>query len=704
MSKCRGIRSQHKSVLFTLIQKFNKDVDPSKPYSTRDDIIVVTDEAHRTQYGRLSLNLRNALPNASFIGFTGTPLFKDDEITRRVFGEYLSTYDFKRAVDDKATVPLFYDARGEKLQIATTDLNERIAAKLEELEIDDIDVQQRLERELKREYHIITDGHRLERIAADFVEHYSTGWETGKAMLVCIDKVTCARMHALIADRWQERITQLEKQLSSASDEQELIFRERQLAWMRETLMAVVVSEEQGEVDKFSKWGIDIKPHRKLMKEGFELDDGKRLDMESAFKREAHPFRVAIVCAMWLTGFDVPSLSTLYLDKPLKAHTLMQAIARANRINEGKNNGLIVDYCGILKNLRKALATFAAGSEGDGTEDDPARPNEELLAEMAEAIDLVRDYLSEHDFKLADITEKTGFARNAAIVAAKEAINANDQTRKRFEIQAREVFKKFKACLTIPGVNDFRNDVGAINIIYKSLQKDRDQADISDLIRQLHEAMDGAIASQGMPQKEDHTVYDISSIDFDLLRREFERSPAKKTTVQNLKQVIENKLAKLLAQNPLRTNFQQHYEEIVAAYNSEKDQQTIEHSFNVLSKFLEALTDEESRAIREGLDQETLAIFDLMKKPDLDKKGINQIKKIAKELLETLKKEKLRIENWREKESTRDAVQIAIRDFLWDEKTGLPVDTYNEDDVIFKAGEIYKHVFTAYPSLPSPLF
>lgn len=699
----KALLGQHKSVLFTLIQKFNKDVDPSKPYSTRDDIIVVTDEAHRTQYGRLSLNLRNALPNASFIGFTGTPLFKDDEITRRVFGEYLSTYDFKRAVDDKATVPLFYDARGEKLQIATTDLNERIAAKLEELEIDDIDVQQRLERELKREYHIITDGHRLERIAADFVEHYSTGWETGKAMLVCIDKVTCARMHALIAVRWQERITLLEKQLRSASDEQELIFRERQLTWMRETLMAVVVSEEQGEVDKFNKWGIDIKPHRRLMKEGFELNDGKRLDMESAFKREAHPFRVAIVCAMWLTGFDVPSLSTLYLDKPLKAHTLMQAIARANRINEGKNNGLIVDYCGILKNLRKALATFATGSEGD-EDNDPARPNEELLAEMAEAIDLVSGNLGEHDFKLSYITEKTGFARNAAIITAKEAINDNDQTRKRFEIQAREVFKKFKACLTIPGVNDFRNDVGAINIIYKSLQKDRDQADISDLIRQLHEAMDGAIASQSLPQKEDHTVYDISSIDFDLLRREFERSPAKKTTVQNLKQVIENKLAKLLAQNPLRTNFQQHYEKIVAAYNSEKDQQTIEQSFNVLMKFVEALSEEEHRAVREGLDQESLALFDLLKKPDLDKDAIKQIKKVSSDLLTTLKQEKLRIENWREKESTRDAVQVVIRDFLWDDSTGLPVSLYDESEVLLKAADVYRHIFTAYPRLPPPAY
>ncbi|UIP32228.1 type I restriction enzyme endonuclease domain-containing protein [Stutzerimonas kunmingensis] len=253
-------------------------------------------------------------------------------------------------------------------------------------------------------------------------------------------------------------------------------------------------------------------------------------------------------------------------------------------------------------------------------------------------------------------------------------------------------------------LNDFRNDVGAINIIYKSLQKDRDQADISDLIRQLHEAMDGAIASQGLPQKEDHTVYDISSIDFDLLRREFERSPAKKTTVQNLKQIIENKLAKLLAQNPLRTNFQQHYEEIVAAYNSEKDQQTIEHSFNVLIKFVEALSEEEHRAAREGLNAETLAIFDLIKKPNLVKKEIERIKAISKDLLATLKSEKLGIENWREKESTRDAVQIAIRNFLWDDRTGLPVALYDESEVIAKAEEVYKHIFTAYPTLPSPIY
>ncbi len=455
-----ALLTEHKAYVFSLIQKFNQKVEPEQPYSPRDDIIVITDEAHRTQYGTLALNLRNALPNASYIGFTGTPLFKDDEITRRVFGEYVSTYDFQRAVDDHATVPLYYDARGEKLGIAIGDLNERIAEKLEELEIDDIDVEQRLEKELKRDYHIITDGKRLDQVARDFVQHYSTAWETGKAMLVCIDKVTCVRMHKLIGFYWDARIQELCR--TPATDEQEEVFRQRQVAWMRETRMAVVVSEEQGEVAKFNKWDLDITPHRKLMKDGIDLPVSMRakpeyrnmqtMALDDAFKAEDHPLRVAIVCAMWLTGFDVPTLSTLYLDKPLKAHTLMQAIARANRVAEGKNNGLIVDYCGILKHLRQALATFAGvQAEGEGGETQPARPDEELLADLAEAITLVRAFLADRHAALDDVIHKSGFARNAAIVACKEAANENDESRKRFEVMCREVFKKFKACINVQG-------------------------------------------------------------------------------------------------------------------------------------------------------------------------------------------------------------------------------------------------------------
>lgn len=693
----KQLLKQHKAYVFTLMQKFNKDVDPDDPYSDRDDIIVITDEAHRTQYGRLSLNMRNALPKASRIGFTGTPLFKDDEITRRVFGDYVSTYDFQRAVEDNATVPLYYDARGEKLGIATNDLNDRIAEKIEEIEIDDIDTSERLEKELKRDYHIITAESRLEQIAKDFVTHYSTQWESGKAMMICIDKITCVRMHALLLDEWDKRIATLEKELQSCGDEQELADRHRQIDWMRECRMAVVISEEQGEVEKFRKWDLDVIPHRTLIKNGFETDDGKRIDMESAFKKEEHPFRVAVVCAMWLTGFDVPSLSTLYLDKPLKAHTLMQAIARANRVHEGKNNGLIVDYCGILKNLRKALATFA-GHTGDDTggpppETDPVKPDEELLADLEEAIEGVRAYLAAREFRLEDINEKTGFERNKAIIDAKEAVNENDETRKRFEIMCREVFKKFKACLNIKEVNKYRHAYDAINVIYKSLQGDVEKADISDIIRELHRVIDEVVEVEKDSSGEADKLYDISQIDFERLRKEFARSPVKNTTVQSLKEVIDRRLQMMLMQNPLRTDFQQHYEKIVGEYNSEKDRVTIEKTFEALLKLVHELDVEQQRAVKEGLDEESLALFDLLLKPELTKAEIDRIKKVATGLNEILEAEISRVQDVFAKQATRDDIKVRIQNYLWDEKTGLP-ESFDPEEIEVKTKAVFAHALT----------
>ena len=412
-----------------------------------------------------------------------------------------------------------------------------------------------------------------------------------------------------------------------------------------------------------------------------------------------------IVCAMWLTGFDVPSLSTLYLDKPLMAHTLMQAIARANRVNEGKNNGLIVDYCGILKHLRKALATFAGMQpDGGGGEADPARPDEELLADLAEAISLVRSFLADRHVPLDDVIQKTNFERNAAIVACKEVANENDESRKRFEVMCREVFKKFKACINVRGVNALRADRDAINIVYKSLQQDREQADITDIIRQLHQVVNEAIEVQPDTQDYPSSTYDISKIDFDRLRNEFERSPRKNTTVQNLRQAVEQRLQRLLLQNPLRTDFQQHYEQIVSEYNREKDRVTIEQTFEALFKLVQELDVEEHRAVREGLDEESLAIFDLLRKPDLNAAEIKRIKAVAVQLLERLKAEKLQVDHWRDKEATRDAVRVAIRDYLWDEKTGLPVEVFAEDDVKARYEEVFRHIYRAYPTVPSPYF
>lgn len=684
----------HKPYVFSLIQKFNEDVLPNEPYSDRDDVIVFVDEAHRTQYGRLAINRRNALPNARYMAFTGTPLMKEDQITSRVFGDYVSSYGFQRAVEDGATVPLFYDSRGEKLGVATKKLNEKIAEKLEEFETSDIDVEQRLESDLRRDYHIITAPDRLDAIARDFVKHYSNAWESGKAMFVTIDKITAVRMHVLISKYWTEYFDQLQTRIASAIDEEARLELERQYAWMKETQIAVVISEEQGEVDKFRKWDLDIEPHRRLIKEGFSARKGERIQVEDAFKKADHPFRVAIVCAMWLTGFDVQSLSILYLDKPLKAHALMQAIARPNRVYEGKNNGLIVDYCGILKNLRRALATFAGHTgqnEGDKEEIDPARPDEVLLEELAESIDFVRSFLAAENFRLEEIAEKRGFYRNAAIMAAKEIINENDETRKRFEIMARGVFQKYKACSNLADINAYREPHDAIAIVYKSLQMDRDRADISQIIKELHEIVgQNIIVSEAKGTRDSGLPYNISAIDFERLRQEFAQGAQKHTQVQNLKIAIEKRLATMLASNPLRTDFQRHYEDLVEEYNQEKDRVTIERTFEALLRLVADLDEEQERALREGLDEPSLAVFDLLMKDDLTPTDIKRIKSVSVELNARLEPELARIRDWQTKEATRDFVKQTIFDFLYTDKTGLPA-SYTVDEINLKAQAVFAH-------------
>jgi type I restriction enzyme R subunit len=346
--------------------------------------------------------------------------------------------------------------------------------------------------------------------------------------------------------------------------------------------------------------------------------------------------------------------------------------------------------------LRKALATFA-GEGGDGVgadEIDPVRPEEELLDDLRETIVLVRAFLSERLATLDVVISSTGFERNAALVRVKEAINENDECRKRFEILAREVFTKFKACLTMKGVNDFRVEVGAIKHVYKSLQDDREAADISGIMRELHDVVDQAIIPRGHDGTTTGKKFDISAIDFERLRMEFERRPTKHTDALNLMDAVEKRLAQMLAENPTRTNFQTHYEEIVAAYNGEKDRVTIEATFEALLKFAAALDDEASRAMREGLDPETLVLFDLLKKPDLNKSDIDRLKKVAESLLATLEQRKSEIDDWRAKEATQDVMRQTIYDFLFSDDTGLP-ETYSPEEIAQKSQVVFSHVYAA---------
>lgn len=528
----KALLSENHRFVFSLIHKFNQTV--TEPYSERDDIIVISDEAHRTQAGKFARNMRLALPNASFIGFTGTPLFKHDHITRRIFGGYISRYDFKRSEEDNSTVKLVYENRGEKLGIAKFDLNDRIAAKIEEADLSP-DQEAHLERLLGQDYKVITADDRLDKLAADFVEHCATRWESGKSMLVCIDKITCGRMHKRIIPRWHTKlelvktaILRAESELSVTTDVDE---RERlsaelkklhgQAQWMESTIIEFIISEAQNEVRDFNKWDIDIIPHRLVMKTGFETSDGRRVSTEDAFKDPQHPFRVAIVCAMWLTGFDVECLSTLYIDKPMKAHTLMQAIARANRVFPGKDCGVIVDYSSMLKSLRAALAQYALGDDGDDGGGEIVAPIGELVAALVQAIEAAENHLKGLGFDPAGLTETTGFTRIQGLRDAVDALYTTDESKRRFEIMARQVFIRFKALLMEPSVFTYAERHDNIEAIYKKLQERRDTADITEVLKELHRIVNEAIRAQ--EPGEDHAEgmkVDLSKIDFEKLRDE----------------------------------------------------------------------------------------------------------------------------------------------------------------------------------------
>ncbi len=698
------LRGNHRFV-FSLIHKFNQPV--AEPYSERDDIIVISDEAHRTQTGRFARNMRLALPNASFIGFTGTPLFKHDELTRRIFGSYVSRYDFKRSEEDQSTVKLVYESRGEKLGIARLDLNDRIAEAVEKADLDP-DQTALLEMLLGKDYEVITADDRLDKLAADFVEHCSTRWQSGKSMLVCIDKVTCARMFQRIEPRWQARLAQLkalipsrEADLAASGDPDARERLSKQLdelrgraEWMESTLIEIVISEAQNEVRDFQKWGFDIIPHRVVMKTGFHTPGGKRVSVDDAFKDPQHPFRVAIVCAMWLTGFDVECLATLYIDKPMRAHYLMQAIARANRVYPGKDCGVIVDYNGMLKSLREALAQYALGDEEEGGEGGGGivAPIEELVAALLQSIEAAETHLRGLGFDPDRLRGATGFARIEALRDGVDALYTSDEAKRRFEIIARQVFIRFKALLMESSALACAERHDNIEAIYKKLQEKRDTADVTEVLKELHRIVNEAIraAAPGNDHAEGLTV-DLSRMDFAKLRDEFASKVRRKhAALQDIREVVEKKLTQMLARNPLRMDYYKKYQEIIADYNREKDRVTVEATFAQLVELASSLDVEQRRAADEGLNDAELALFDLLFKDTISKADRERLKQASKDLVASLRDVLRPMHDWTQNTATQAEVKVFILDNLW---RALPRPPFTDEETEAVANRVYDFVW-----------
>lgn len=673
LRKLRG----NPAFVFSLIHKFNNA--DAEPIRSNHDIIILSDEAHRTNNGIYADNMTRILPGASKIGFTGTPLLESDDLTARTFGGYLSVYDFKRAVEDGATVPLYYENRSDILEINNPNINDELLSEIEQMDIDENQIE-KLERDLSREVHVLMSRPRLESIAKDFVLHYSGNWESGKAMFICVNKVTCVMMHDLVQKYWAEQIKAEKAKLSSMT-QQEALEHQRKIDWMEATEMCVVVSQEQNEIARFKNWGLDIKPHREKMEK-------RKLDDE--FKERDNPLRIVFVCAMWLTGFDVKSLGTMYFDKPMKAHTLMQAIARANRVDQGKGNGLIVDYVGIVKAMRKALADYT-NTKGSGI--DPVLDKEKLLEKIASLTAEFEKQLLDNDFDLGLLIAATGFEKISAVKDGANAVCGSKEQRKRYCITARELFKMYKFTkLEEVGIELWRKR-DALRAVYNELNKKVSVADTTEQMVELQGIVDSCIkVSPAHEDRKASTKFDISNINFDKLRNEFAKVERRELLLEDFSEVLEERIEEAMNRNPLRADYYKRYESIIESYNAEQDKATIEKTFFELMKLSEELDEKQKSYIKEGFTREDQqAVFELIFKEELSKAEIKKIKDLAIEVADIVDARLAEMVRWTEKDQTRNEVLALIRNELW---SGLPEESYPDDAVPDIVQKVYGFYYT----------
>jgi type I restriction enzyme, R subunit len=673
------LHGNHRYV-FTLIHKFQTP----ELLCDRPDVIVLTDEAHRTQYDTLALNMRSALPNAIFLAFTGTPLIAGEERTREVFGDYVSIYDFQQSVEDGATVPLFYENRTPELKLNNPTLNEEIYALIEEAQLNE-DAEQKLERELGRQYHIITRDDRLDKVAKDIVHHFLGRGFQGKAMVVSIDKATALKMHEKVRKYWNAERKRVEKELAeltkfTASDPDKVQSLNERLQVLKSIDMALIVSPAQNEIEQMKKLGLDIVPHRERM---------NKEPLDEKFKDPDDPLRLVFLCAMWLTGFDAPSCSTVYLDKPMRNHTLMQTIARPNRVFPGKHSGMIVDYANVFASLEKALAIYGAG-KGGAT---PVRDKAKLLEEFKRALDGATNFCRTQNVDLARIEAATGFDRVQLIGEAVDALISPDPLRREFLAHERLVRTLFQAVKPDPIALEFVSRVSCLTIIADEIRLRTgggSPSDVSHIMAKVNELLDESIAADGFEIRsaaDGRAIIDLAKIDFDALAKRFKKSSKKNVDLEQLKAAIRAQLDKMIRINKTRADYAAKFEELIESYNA--GSRNIEELFQELLAFSRALTEEQQRHVREQLTEDELTVFDILIRPgpNLTPEERNEVKKVARQLLQRLKN--CLVLNWRQKAQARAQVRLAIEDILDD---GLPRN-YSPELYKQKCSAVFEHVF-----------
>ena len=626
-------------VVFTTIHKFfpEEKGDRHPTLSERRNIVVIADEAHRSQYDFIdgfARHMRDALPNASFIGFTGTPIEKTDANTRAVFGDYISIYDIQRAVEDGVTVPIYYESRLAKLALDETE-RPKIDPDFEEVtEGEEVERKERLKSKWAQFEAIVGAEKRLRLVARDIVEHFEKRLEAldGKAMIVCMSRRICVELYREIA--------QLRPQWAADDDER--------------GAMKVVMTGSASDP-------LDWQPHIR--------NKPRREALANRFRNPGDPFRLVIVRDMWLTGFDAPSLHTMYIDKPMRGHGLMQAIARVNRVFHDKPGGLVVDYLGLAHELKAALATYTeSGGTGQTTVD-----QQEAIALMQEKYEICCGIL--HGFDWSDWISGDPQARIGLLPAAQEQVLSRVNGKERFIQAVRDLTRAFALATPHEEAIKIRDDVAFFQAVQAALTKRapgemRPEDELDHAVRQI---IARAVAPAGVIDI--FTAAGLQKPDISILSNEFlaevRGMPQRNLAVETLQKLLKGEISTRQRKNVVQArSFAEMLEQTIRRYQNRAIEaaQVIEELISLARDMREA----DARGKKLGLSEEELAFYDALETNDSAVKvlGDETLRTIARELVKTVRSN-VTID-WTLRENVRAQLRVLVKRIL--RKHGYPPD------------------------------
>lgn len=690
-AQLREFLKTNKAFIFTLIHKFRYDKGKKYPIlSTRDDIIVLVDEAHRTQYKDLAENMRTALPNANYIAFTGTPLLGSKRLTNQWFGDYVSEYNFAQSVEDGSTVPLFYTRRVKEVGLKNDFLDDDVVDIIEDENLNE-DEARLLENSSSRILEVIKRDDRLDKIAQDIAHHFPRRGFLGKGMVVSVDKFTAVKMYDKVQYYWNIEKQKIMQERNAADTKEERVRLKHILDYMDSVEMAVIISENADEVEKFSKQGLDITEHRRKMNE--ITPEG--LDIEDRFKLPYDSLQLVFVCAMWLTGFDVKNLSTLYLDKPMKGHTLMQAIARTNRVYPGKSCGIIVDYVNVFGYMKKALSQYAIGN--DGTEF-PPKQIDKLIGYIDDTIIEADEFLMSLNIDISKIIEnKSTLDQLDDLRNAYDIIVSNDEDKEKFKVILNTMMNLYDA--SKPEVFEmhwYNEKFSALSYLYGLLHHTIDDEKVERARVRMAKVLDSSVlvdtSYNGSTDAEyviqSTAVIDLSKIDVDELRNEIKTAQYKAIEIDDLKAYLEQALQQMIKKNCTRTRFSERYKNIIDRYNAGGTEN--ENYYEQLVQLIDEMKQENERADIEGLTEEELEIFDLlMAGKKLSQADEQKVKLSAKNLVKKLtdNKNDLLVVDWYKDDKPKARVKSTVERSL---NADLP-DSYDAESFRSKIDLLMNH-------------